>query len=159
MNYIEHTLLPNEKLIFHTKPHFIIFYPCIVWLMLFIATLLFLPKYLIFIYAALTLTIFSLLSSLVTYISSEYGITDKRIFKKIGLIRRTSLEIFFHKTESITISQSILGRILNYGTVIICGTGSSKDYFFYIPEPLKFRRRIQEQIEFTTSKIADRNAE
>lgn len=147
MSYIKNTLLSDEKLIFTTGPHLIVFYPCLVWLIIFIGIFLFFPQYIFFGYAILALVAFYFISSYITYISSEYGITDKRILMKVGLIRRNSLEIFFNKIESINVNQTILGRILNYGSVIICGTGGSKDPFFYIPDPLAFRRRVQEQME------------
>lgn len=66
---------------------------------------------------------------------------------KLGLVRRYSLEIFFNKIESIQITQSIPGRILDYGAIIICGTGGSKDPFYFIPSPLNFRKQVQAQME------------
>jgi uncharacterized membrane protein YdbT with pleckstrin-like domain len=147
MNYIQKTLLPNEKLVFFIGPHYIIFYPCIIWLIAAIGFMLYLPQYPLIAYAFVAIAIYSLLSSFVTYSTSEYGITDKRILMKVGFIRRTSLEIFFNKIESIQVKQGILGRILDYGAVVICGTGGSKDPFFFIPDPLDFRKRVQEQME------------
>lgn len=147
MNYIQKTLLPNEKLVFFTGPHYIIFYPCIIWLIAAIGFMLYLPRYPFIAYAFVAIALYSLLSSFVTYMTSEYGITDKRILMKVGFVRRTSLEIFFNKIESIQVKQSILGRILDYGAVVICGTGGSKDPFFFIPSPLDFRKRVQEHME------------
>ena len=51
-----------------------------------------------------------------------------------------------HKIESIGIAQSILGRILGFGTIVISGTGGSKEPFHRIADPMMFRRRAQEQI-------------
>ena len=66
---------------------------------------------------------------------------------KVGFIRRNSLEIFLHKIESVYVEQSLFGRIFNYGVIVIAGTGGSKDPFPFIPNPLLFRRKVQEQIE------------
>ncbi|MCL2074279.1 MAG: hypothetical protein FWH18_10175 [Marinilabiliaceae bacterium] len=44
----------------------------------------------------------------------------------------------------IRVDQSILGRILNYGTVRIVGTGGTLKSFEKIRKPLEFRRKFQE---------------
>jgi uncharacterized membrane protein YdbT with pleckstrin-like domain len=150
MKYIKSTLLKDETVVYYTGPHIIIFYPCFLWLTLFVASFQFaeiLPSHVILAYLTLLLALFYALSCYINYISSEYGITNKRVLMKRGFIRRHSLEIFFHKVESISITQSILGRLLNYGTVIISGTGGSRDPFCFIPDPLAFRRAAQEQME------------
>lgn len=149
MRYINKTLLPDEKLVYYTGPHFLVFYPCFMWLIVTIGLFLFLPQFPWFLYLTFACTVVYAFSSYIIFISSEYGITDKRVLMKIGLIRRNSLEIFFNKIESINVNQTIPGRIFNYGTVTIAGTGGSKDPFYFIPDPLGFRRRVQEQIEKT----------
>ena len=85
--------------------------------------------------------------SYITYISSEYGITNKRVLMRYKINRRNSLEIFLNKIESINVRQSILGRILNYGTIIVSGTGGSKDPFPYVPNPLEFRGQMSSKIQ------------
>jgi uncharacterized membrane protein YdbT with pleckstrin-like domain len=158
MNYLQKTLLQDEKILYYTGPHIIIFFPAILWVVVslvffsaanfFIAIKLFgisIPGLLGNV--SLVIALLYGFISYITYISSEYGITNKRVLMKIGFIRRNSLEIILHKIESIYVQQSILGRILNYGTIVIAGTGGSKDPFPYIPDPLVFRRKVQEQIE------------
>ncbi len=80
------------------------------------------------------------------YHYSEYGITDKRILMKTGFIQRQSLELFLDKVESIKVDQSLLGRLLNFGGIIVVGTGGSHDRFFDIEDPLKFRKKTQETL-------------
>jgi len=147
MSYIKNTLLPDEKIIFSTSPNPVILYPGFIWILIVAAMFLFVPQYIFFAYLALLIAITSFISSYITYISTEYAITNRRVLAKFGLFRINTLEIFFNKIESVSVNQSIPGRILNYGAVIICGTGGSKDPFFYIPNPLIFRRQIQEQME------------
>ncbi len=65
---------------------------------------------------------------------------------KTGLIRRHSLETLLSKIEGIGVAQSILGRIPGFGTIVISGTGGSKEPFHKIADPMMFRRRVQEQI-------------
>ena len=85
-------------------------------------------------------------SNYITYSSSEFGISNKRVLIKMGFIKRNSFETLLSKVESIGVEQSILGRFLNFGTIIITGTGGSKEYFYQISNPIKFRKKVQEQI-------------
>ena len=87
-----------------------------------------------------------LLSAFVNYASSEFGVSNKRVLMKTGFLARHSLETLLSKVESIGVHQGLLGRILGFGTIIIGGTGGSKEAFFGIRAPLEFRRRVQEQI-------------
>ena len=86
------------------------------------------------------------LSAVIERRTSEFAVTNKRVLIKTGLIRRHSLETLLSKIESIGVAQSLLGRILGFGTIVISGTGGSKEPFHRIADPMMFRRRVQEQI-------------
>ena len=47
------------------------------------------------------------------------------------------------KVETIRVDQSILGRVLNYGTIVVTGTGGTNEPFTSIANPLEFRRQVQ----------------
>ena len=66
---------------------------------------------------------------------------------KTGFIQRKSLEILFQKVESVRVDQTVLGRILAYGTIVIKGVGGTQDPFSNIPDPLKFREIVSQQSE------------
>jgi uncharacterized membrane protein YdbT with pleckstrin-like domain len=147
--------MSNEQLIFYTRPHWIIFMPVVIWLVISLLPIIFghmlglntiiffkIQFNTILGLIALVIALCHALSCYINYITSEYAVTDKRVLMKVGLIRRASLEIFLDKIESIHIKQNILGRIFNYGSIIISGTGGSKDPFNYIPKPLQFRRKV-----------------
>ena len=88
-------------------------------------------------------------------VSSEFVVTNKRLVLKQGIIRRRSVELFLSKLESVQVDQGILGRILNYGSIVPAGSGGTKQAFNKIADPLEFRRRINEQLESgTTSRVA-----
>lgn len=87
-----------------------------------------------------------LISAAVNHTSSEFGVSNKRVLMKTGFLARHSLETMLAKVESIGVYQGVLGRIFGFGTIIIGGTGGSKEAFFGIRDPLEFRRRVQEQI-------------
>jgi hypothetical protein len=84
-----------------------------------------------------------LVSASVTIRTSELVITDRRVLIKVGFIQRHTFEMFISKIESVAVFQSMLGRVFNYGTVEIRGTGGSSESFATIAEPLPFRDAIQ----------------
>lgn len=93
-----------------------------------------------------------LLGAVVNVTSSEFGVSTKRVLMKTGFISRHSLETLLSKVESISVYQGLLGRLLGYGSIIISGTGGSKEFFSGIRAPLEFRRQVQQQIVSTESR-------
>jgi len=83
--------------------------------------------------------------------ASEFAVTNKRVVVKVGLARRHSTEILLRQVEGITVDQGIVGRIFNYGTIVIEGTGSDRTPYTSIAAPMKFRLAVQEQIEKSLS--------
>ena len=76
----------------------------------------------------------------------EYAVTNKRVVMQNGVMGRQTEEVFLNKIESIGVDQSVMGRMLGYGTVTIRGTGGSFGPFERVSAPLELRRQIQEQI-------------
>jgi len=83
-----------------------------------------------------------------TYWTTEFAVTNRRILAKVGLIRRRSLELNLSKVEGIEVNQNILGRILNYGTIVVRGTGGTKEPFKSIADPMALRMSAQKQAAF-----------
>jgi uncharacterized membrane protein YdbT with pleckstrin-like domain len=94
------------------------------------------------------------LGALVKRSSSEFVVTNKRVLVKTGWLRRRSTEILLRQIEGIAVEQGIVGRVLNYGTIVVEGTGSDRTPYRGISDPLGFRLAVQEQIEGT---LAQRN--
>ena len=142
MSYAKKTLLPEEKILFYTKPHYIVFFSMFLWLAFFlwVATSGFGST--LFGLFLLLLSILNCINVLINYYCSEYVITNKRIIMKVGFIRRKSLELFLERLEGIYVEQSIIGRVLNYGTVVVGGIGGTQNPFFYIPNPIEFRNSV-----------------
>jgi hypothetical protein len=84
-----------------------------------------------------------LFSAALTVKTSELVITDRRVLIKVGFIKRHTFEMFISKIESVAVYQSMLGRLFDYGTVEIRGTGGSSESFATIAAPLPFRDAIQ----------------
>ena len=82
------------------------------------------------------------LSAFIRYKTTELAVTNKRVIAKFGLLRRDTIELSHSGVESLQVSQTIIDRILNAGTIIIQGTGGSKTPIPTISNPLKFRREF-----------------
>jgi uncharacterized membrane protein YdbT with pleckstrin-like domain len=87
--------------------------------------------------------LFFVIKNLITYFTTEYGITSNRVISKEGLIRRDIEEINLSSIESINVNQTILGRILNYGTIIISGRGTSKVLLKDVDNVIETRKLIK----------------
>jgi len=163
MGYIDSHMITGEELIYRGHLHKIIFIkPAIVL----IAGLgiMFLPipggesvsKFLM--YLGLGVVGFGMLWAFwvwLDFVTSEFGITNKRVLIKSGLIRRRTVEMFLNKVENIGVDQSVAGRIINSGSLTITGSGGSREHFKNISDPLDFRRQVHEQIAQVNAEDGD----
>ena len=79
--------------------------------------------------------------------TSRFAVTNKRVLIRVGVLRRVSLELLLSKVEGMTVIQSLGGRILGYGTVVISGTGGARDVFSGIERPQDLRLAVDQQID------------
>ena len=117
--YVDNNLIKDEQVELEASYHWIIFCSLRALLTLFIAPLI--DKY-----------------------TDEFAVTNKRVIIKTGLISRKTFEMNHSKIETVNVDQSILGRILGYGTIRIVGSGGSKEEFPNIQKPLEFSKKFQE---------------
>jgi uncharacterized membrane protein YdbT with pleckstrin-like domain len=80
------------------------------------------------------------LAAYIRYKSTELAVTNKRVMAKFGFISRRTTELNINKIEGIEVLQGFWGRVFNYGSLLISGTGSLKEPIPYISDPLEFRR-------------------
>ena len=92
---------------------------------------------------ALPLPVLILIPPALLFATSELVVTNRRVLIKTGAVNRQTLEMFVSKVESVGVHQSFLGRLLDYGTVIIRGTGGSDEPFQMIARPIEFRNAVQ----------------
>jgi uncharacterized membrane protein YdbT with pleckstrin-like domain len=118
-NYVNNNLIRGEVIEYETSYHWIIFFSLRALLTLFVAPLI--DKW-----------------------TDEFAITNKRVIVKTGLISRRTVELNLSKLESVNVDQSILGRILGFGTLHLVGTGGTREVFLNIKKPLTFRKKFQE---------------
>lgn len=76
----------------------------------------------------------------IRYKTTELAVTNKRVIAKFGFISRHTTELNINKIEGIQVIQSVMGRIFNFGTLIISGTGVQQAPIPGISNPLEFRR-------------------
>jgi uncharacterized membrane protein YdbT with pleckstrin-like domain len=160
MTYIANNLLDDEDLIHVTRLHAIVLLaPAMIVSGL--AGMLSIMGDLPIVWYALAffvlLAAWRLLDRVLMYLTSEFGVTSKRVLGKTGLIRLKTTDIVLAKVEAIRINQSILGRLCNFGDVLVTGTGGTEEVLSYIPEPQLFSKAIQEQLAAIDEGRSDNN--
>jgi uncharacterized membrane protein YdbT with pleckstrin-like domain len=161
MSYVAKHLMPGEEVVRETHLSRIVFIPAIILLVL--AAVLFavvirggsetrgaMPLPFAFLAGAAIMTLWGL----IRLGASEFAVTNKRVIVKVGLFNRHSTETLLRQVEGITVDQGILGRIFNYGTIVIEGTGSDRTPYAGIAAPLQFRLAVQEQIDRSLAPVA-----
>lgn len=144
--FVKDSLLPDEKIVATAK-----FHPLKKWGMPILLFLIWTSVVLVVsesdilsqifgLGIPLVLLSFSLTNWLCKY--DEFVITNKRVVAKVGVIRRIAFELQSEQVESIEIHQGIIGRILNYGTLMPCGIGASKVRIRFVVNPFEFRQHF-----------------
>jgi uncharacterized membrane protein YdbT with pleckstrin-like domain len=73
---------------------------------------------------------------------SEFVVTDRRVILKRGIFGRHTIEMNRTKVESVDVDQTLMGRIMGYGTVVVRGTGGGLEPIRNIAHPMRFRTYI-----------------
>ena len=129
MSYIENSLSEGEKVVKLFRMH----WTARLWLVLWIVLIL--PTFGI----ALLLAIYEWLRLR----TLEYGVTNKRVILKKGIIGRFTEEMKIGSIETVEIDQGVLGRILDYGDVKVTGRGISDVVFRRMDDPMAVKRHIE----------------
>ncbi len=127
MSYVDSTLIEGETVVHRGQMSW---WPLVPWIVLGMVTLV------------LVVGLFILIWVYVKRRTTELAITNKRVIAKKGFIQRETVEMFLSKVESVHVEQSVTGRLLGYGTVILSGTGVVTSRFDSISDPLEFRKRF-----------------
>jgi uncharacterized membrane protein YdbT with pleckstrin-like domain len=83
-----------------------------------------------------------IITSVVRRLTTELAVTNKRVVAKTGLISRNTIEMNLTKVESVRVNQSILGRMLDYGSIVVNGTGGDTAPVPYVADPMGFKRAV-----------------
>jgi uncharacterized membrane protein YdbT with pleckstrin-like domain len=150
MSYVSRILQPGERIVYETGLHWLPYLPAI--LLLVVAAALAVTAFqidptlaLIALVAAAVLALAGLIVGLVAAVrraGTELVVTNHRVIFKRGLIGRHTIEMNRAKVESVDVDQSLMGRLLGYGTVTIHGTGGSLEPLRNVSHPLTLRSHI-----------------
>jgi uncharacterized membrane protein YdbT with pleckstrin-like domain len=151
MSYVKHILQPGEKVLVIGKIHWIIYVPGVLWLICaaaaFGASVHF--KYTDYQWPALALALVFLILGLAGVLrawwkifTTEIAVTTARVVHKRGFINRYTNEMNLDKVESVKVDQSVLGRIFDYGTIFILGTGQGFEKLKMISHAIELRNAI-----------------
>lgn len=79
--------------------------------------------------------------------STQLTLTDQRVTVSSGILQRQTLDVLLSKVESIEVDQGMWGRLLDFGSITVRGTGGTPEPVATIAHPLEFRRQVQRQVE------------
>jgi uncharacterized membrane protein YdbT with pleckstrin-like domain len=173
MSYIQDNLMPNEKILFSARTSPAIFIQPIFAFVMTVAMFLvgiFMasqptqsnPQVIdigatlrstmscfifLFSFAFFIASVILGVQNMITILTTEFAVTDRRVIAKTGFVRRHTLEIFLSKIESVAVRQTWLGRLLDVGTVTVTGTGGTRESFPAIANPIGVRKKINQVIE------------
>jgi len=148
MGYIDQNLISGEKVTYKAKLHWVVLAKSAL-LSLAVAGLAAFVIYQGYGWPGagiLAIAVVPIVVANISRSSAEFAVTNKRVILKTGFIQKKTAEMFLNKIESVGVDQSIVGRIMGYGTIVIRGTGGTLEPFDRVSSPLEFRRQIQEQI-------------
>jgi uncharacterized membrane protein YdbT with pleckstrin-like domain len=154
MKYIDRVLAQNEDVLHRGKIHWIVYARpvVIVCIGLFFVAMATDPQSLdtdntkavwglmalVFFFIALC----AWLAAWVERLTTEIAVTNRRVILKRGLVWRSTMELNAGKIESVQVDQSIIGRILDFGTVSARGTGAGLEPIRRVDAPLSLRAAI-----------------
>lgn len=146
MAYIDRILQPGETVLRTGRMHWVVYVPGM--LVLFVALVVALA-------ASASPTILPIVAAVIALVgaaqlaaagfekwTTEVVVTSKRVVHKRGFIRRDTAEMNMDKVESVIVNQSLMGRLLGYGNIMVRGTGSGIEGLHHIADPLDLRSAI-----------------
>lgn len=162
-SYVKRAMQPNEKVVYAAQLHWIIYKTGILTTILGgvfgacavpLATLFVGDKWASYIdtpakwmsVGLIALGTLHLLISFIRQMTTELVITDQRVIAKHGWIATTSYELMMTKVEGATIDQTVMGRMLGYGTLMVKGTGGGISPIDHVADPYKFHSYLMSSL-------------
>jgi len=157
MGYVERHLLPDERILYKTRLHWILLLKPFLLLILGVAITAFswwadgpsapwATALAALLYLGVAAAVAGLLWTLIHYVemrTSEFAVTTIRLILKVGLVARYTTELLIARVESIGVAQSLAGRLLDFGDLTVTGTGGAREIFRRVKDPITFRNHVQ----------------
>jgi uncharacterized membrane protein YdbT with pleckstrin-like domain len=159
LKYVESLLGKNEQILWRARQHWIVLTAnFVINLFLFIAIWVLyallgavavgggLLTIRPFVLLALLIPIGRFGWELLQWWAEEYLITTTRVVQTEGLINKHTKDSALEKINDITLNQSVLGRLLNYGDLaIITGSDLGTNLLKRLAQPVEFKKTLLEQ--------------
>ena len=149
MSYVQRVLQPGEVVRHTASTHWIVYWPGAVCMIAAAVITLFGPRVWAhpsvwhWVAGLIALVgLFLLIREWYGWWTTEVAVTNLRVIYKTGFSQRRTNEMNMDKVESVQVDQSILGRLLDYGTVIITGTGAGLEALAGVAKPIELRNSI-----------------
>lgn len=132
--------VPSEEgVTYAAQLHWVIFGPPIVIFVGGIVAIVFNPL------AAIGLLLVSIVAVVGAYwklATTRIMVTPRRVIYRTGYIARRTVEMNKDKIESIDVNQSVLGRLFDFGSVAVKGTGGGIEAINNVAAPFELRHRV-----------------
>jgi len=146
MSYVDSNLLEGERVLYRTRLHWKVFVPPVLFALIVsipLAWIALVGTWSVFAWTPVALALLWLAAALVKRQTSEFVVTNKRVLMKVGVFSVRSIELLLSKVEAIAVHQSLPGRMLGYGDIVLTGSGGTQEPFSTIQSPLAFRNAVQ----------------
>lgn len=80
-----------------------------------------------------------LVHAIAKFYTTEIAITNKQLITKPGIIARNGTTLLLARCESCNLKQSVVGRLFNYGSIIVSGAGDTNAVMLGISNPMMFQ--------------------
>ena len=161
-------LMPNEKMVLASNPHWFYFWKQVAAGLGIIGLLLLLwtvdADWVDTVLGWITLIAFVVLLintiyAFVQWQTTRFAITDQRVAYQSGIFRRRGVSIPLNRVNNVNFEQTFIARILNNGIVTIESAGETGDSVFEnIPNPEHVRALIFAGVEADEQADSDRDA-
>lgn len=151
MGYAEKVLQPGESIVYRAHLHWIAYLSGMLFIIaaVILAALAVAPLgeavrlgLIVAALIALFLGLFQLLRVWFVVSNTEIIVTNRRLIYKTGFIARDTIEMNLDKVESVLVEQTLVGRMLDFGRVIVRGVGAGLEPIDQVAAPLQLHRTI-----------------
>ena len=151
MGYAEKVLQPGEQIVYRAQLHWIVFAGAILTagatiLLLIVSIAAPDPHARAALFgAAVLVALLAGVQALAAWLkrrTTEILVTNRRIILKQGVLTLSTIEMNIDKVESVQVHQDLLGRVLDFGTLIVRGVGAGLEPVRNVARPLDFHRHV-----------------